>query len=102
MSQRRLLKARNRKKVVPVKRGRPKGSKNPESTISSHRNLEIKRLFCEQENTLESIGAKFDITRERVRQILLKMGIKNSDSKLKKDITGRKLAIPHCAKKIGN
>ncbi len=90
--QRRLLKAKNRRKSSPVRqkpirgRGRPKGSLNK---TTSARNLEMKRLFFTESMTLEDIGNKFDVTRERVRQILQKQGVENTQGGRSRTVTAR-------------
>jgi len=48
------------------------GKRGPRPKDPDARDLEMRRLFVEDGHTLEAIGEKYGITRERVRQILLK------------------------------
>lgn len=52
-------------------RGHPRGSK------FADRDAEIERLYLEDGLTLEEIGRKFQLTRERVRQLLKRRGADN-------------------------
>ena len=104
LGQRLLTKAKNRKEAIkpanmllpsaPKHRGRPKGSSNFET---SARNQAIVKMFVKQNATLLFIGSKFGITRERVRQILVKAGVTHSEGMLYKTRTGR--IISETAKK---
>lgn len=80
--QRRLLKAKSRRnKAKPKpKVGRPRGM----SRTTSARNLEMRRLFLKESVTLQDLGVRYGITRERVRQILKAQGVENVDGALSK------------------
>lgn len=77
MNLRRLLKAKNRK---PKKRGVGRPKKDIKYTpIIDKRALEFKRLFTKEHRTLAEIGKQYDLTRERVRQILKRQNITGVD-----------------------
>ena len=51
--------------------------RNPsgESAEKTERNAEMVRLYTEEHMTLEAIGGRFGVTRERVRQIVKRAGV---------------------------
>lgn len=69
---RRLLKAKNRKPAPKYVKPKKFGKIN---SIVSERNLAIAKMFLDFPCTLEDVAAKYQITRERVRQILAAQGI---------------------------
>lgn len=95
MRARRLLKAKNRVKgekqvktdpvVIKKKRGRKPGA-------TSNRNREMADIFLKKPVSLEELGVKYGLTRERVRQLLYKMGIENKDGAFYKHKTAKKMS----------
>ena len=101
---RRLLKAAKRKaggkqlvraavkpKPLPLPKP-PHKKRGPKPGMFAERDQEIARLFTQENRTLESIGAIYGITRERVRQLLVRQGVENTDGSRSKSITGRRIS----------
>lgn len=65
------------------------------------RNDRIVKIYHSNDVLLKELGDKFDITRERVRQILQKRGVDTSNNRLEKELSGHnKTSVIKCIEKF--